>query len=69
MFYGNAWKTNWKVPEGVTLRSSQTDYRDSLPIRPEDIAEQLAPVVKVSSCDCEGRHKIFEGAIARTLER
>lgn len=47
----NAWFTHWKVPE-TTLVSSQADYRDTLPTRPEEIAEQLASVVQVfDSCN------------------
>lgn len=43
----SAWITHWKVPETVTLASPQSDYRDMLPRRPEELAEQLAPVVQV----------------------
>ena len=43
----NAWITRWKVPESATLTSTQSDYRDILPRRPEELAEQLADVVQV----------------------
>ena len=43
----SAWFTRWKVPENISLVSSQEDYRDTLPTRPEEVAEQLASVVKV----------------------
>ena len=42
-------KTFWKVPEDVTLTVPIGDYRDRLPTRPEDIAEQYASIVKVGT--------------------
>ena len=44
---GAVWLTHWKLPEDFTLEPPDHDYRDSLPIRPEEIAEQYAPVVRV----------------------
>lgn len=44
----SAWISRWKVPEHITLVSSQADYRDTLPTRPEEVAEQLASVVQVT---------------------
>lgn len=45
---GATWLTHWKLPETFTLAPPEGDYRDRLPIRPEHIAEQYAPVVKAS---------------------
>lgn len=45
---GATWLTHWKAPETLTMKPPEHDYRDRLPVRPEHIAEQYAPVVKVS---------------------
>lgn len=45
----SAWRSSWQVPPEVTLVASHGDYRDHLPLRPEVVAEQLAPVVKVDA--------------------
>lgn len=43
---GATWLTHWKPPETLTMKPPEGDYRDRLPVRPEQIAEQYAPVVK-----------------------
>ncbi|CAK0782529.1 hypothetical protein CVIRNUC_005747 [Coccomyxa viridis] len=42
----SGWFTFWTVPEGCTLPSGHGDYRDTLPTRTEDVAEQLAGIVQ-----------------------
>ncbi len=44
---GETWLTHWKLPETFSLSPPEGDYRDHLPARPEHIAEQYEPVVKV----------------------
>ena len=46
---GETWLTHWKLPETFSLSPPDGDYRDHLPARPEHIAEQYEPVVKVTS--------------------
>lgn len=43
---GETWLTHWKLPQTFTLSPPDGDYRDTLPIRPEFVAEQYKPVVK-----------------------
>ena len=65
------WLTKWQIPEGCTLPEGHGDYRDRLPLRAEDVAEQLAPVVQVGmaaclDCDVTSKEPSAEGAWSLT---
>jgi hypothetical protein len=45
---GSVWLTHWRDP-GFTESPPDHDYRDSLPLRPEQIAELYAPVIRDGS--------------------
>ena len=47
--HGAVWLTHWKLPEDFALTPPEHDYRDRFPVRPEDVAAQYAPVVRVST--------------------
>ena len=48
---GAVWLTWWKDP-GWAVSPPEHDYRDTMPLRPEDIAELYAPVIRVCGLFC-----------------
>jgi hypothetical protein len=47
LYEGETWLTHWKLPESFTAKPPDGDYRDTLPVRPEHVAEQYKPVIRV----------------------
>ncbi|KAK9829617.1 hypothetical protein WJX72_006908 [[Myrmecia] bisecta] len=65
----STWKTYWKPPEDLGLTKPEKDYRDRLPIRPEDVALQYQSVVRDGHWTFgliemwSGRFKIVKSAV------